>query len=40
VQHLAEFDCQKASFATWLTRIATRTLTDYYRWQSYRQNVE
>ncbi len=40
VNHLAEFDCQKASFATWLNRIATRTLTDYYRWQSYRQNVE
>lgn len=40
VNHLAEFDSQKASFATWLSRIATRTLTDYYRWQSYRQNVE
>ena len=40
VNHLEEFDRQKASFATWLNRIATRTLTDYYRWQSYRQNVE
>jgi RNA polymerase sigma-70 factor (ECF subfamily) len=40
VEHLAEFDSSKASFATWLSRIATRTLTDYYRWQSYRQNVE
>lgn len=40
VEHLAEFDSDKASFATWLSRIATRTLTDYYRWQSHRQNVE
>ena len=40
VEHLAEFDNTKASFATWLSRIAMRTLTDYYRWQSYRQNVE
>ena len=40
VEHLAEFDSSKASFATWLSRIATRTLTDYYRWQSHRQNVE
>lgn len=40
VEHLTEFDSTKASFATWLSRIATRTLTDYYRWQSYRQNVE
>lgn len=40
VEHLAEFDSTKASFATWLSRIAMRTLTDYYRWQSYRQNVE
>ena len=40
VEHLAEFDSSKASFATWLSRIAMRTLTDYYRWQSYRQNVE
>ena len=31
VEHLAEFDCTKASFATWLSRIAMRTLTDYYR---------
>jgi len=40
VEHLAAFDSSKASFATWLSRIATRTLTDYYRWQSHRQNVE
>ena len=40
VEHLAEFDNTKAAFATWLSRIAMRTLTDYYRWQSYRQNVE
>ncbi|ORU00687.1 hypothetical protein D081_0669 [Anaerovibrio sp. JC8] len=40
VEHLADFDSSKASFATWLSRIATRTLTDFYRWQSYRQNVE
>ena len=40
VEHLAEFDSTRASFATWLSRIATRTLTDYYRWQSHRQNVE
>lgn len=40
VEHLASFDSTKSSFATWLSRIAMRTLTDYYRWQSYRQNVE
>ena len=40
VTHLDSFDSTKASFATWLSRIATRTLTDYYRWQSHRQNVE
>ena len=40
VEHLAAFDSSKAAFATWLSRIATRTLTDYYRWQSHRQNVE
>ena len=39
-QNLASFDPEKASFATWLSRIAMRTLTDYYRWQSHRQNVE
>ena len=39
-QNLAAFDQEKASFSTWLSRIAMRTLTDYYRWQSYRQNVE
>ncbi|MBE6102424.1 MAG: sigma-70 family RNA polymerase sigma factor [Selenomonas ruminantium] len=39
-QNLAAFDPEKASFATWLSRIAMRTLTDYYRWQSHRQNVE
>ncbi|MBR3723649.1 MAG: RNA polymerase sigma factor [Selenomonadaceae bacterium] len=38
---LADFDSRKASFSTWLSRIAMRTLTDYYRWQSHRQgNVE
>lgn len=40
VEHLGSFDSTKASFTTWLSRIATRTLTDYYRWQSHRQNVE
>ena len=40
VEHLAEFDSSRASFATWLSRIATHTLTDFYRWQSHRQNVE
>ncbi|MCR5758003.1 MAG: RNA polymerase sigma factor [Selenomonas sp.] len=40
VTHLADFDSSRASFATWLSRIAMRTLTDYYRWQSHRQNVE
>jgi RNA polymerase sigma-70 factor (ECF subfamily) len=40
VGHLDSFDSSKASFATWLSRIAMRTLTDYYRWQSHRQNVE
>ena len=39
-QNLNAFDETKASFSTWLSRIAMRTLTDYYRWQSYRQNVE
>jgi len=39
-QNLGSFDETRASFATWLSRIAMRTLTDYYRWQSYRQNVE
>lgn len=40
-ENLEKFDSGKASFATWLNRIATRTLTDYYRWQSHRQgNVE
>lgn len=39
-QSLGSFDPEKASFATWLSRIAMRTLTDYYRWQSHRQNVE
>ena len=39
-EHLASFDGEKASFGTWLSRIAMRTLTDYYRWQSHRQNVE
>lgn len=39
-QNLASFDPERASFATWLSRIAMRTLTDYYRWQSHRQNVE
>lgn len=38
---LSSFDSQRASFSTWLSRIAMRTLTDYYRWQSHRQgNVE
>ena len=38
---LSDFDPERASFATWLSRIAMRTLTDYYRWQSHRQgNVE
>lgn len=40
VEHLASYDSRKASFSTWISRIATRTLTDYYRWQSHRQNVE
>lgn len=39
-QNLAAFDDSKAAFSTWLSRIAMRTLTDYYRWQSHRQNVE
>ena len=39
-QNLASFDPERASFATWLSRIAMRTLTDFYRWQSHRQNVE
>lgn len=39
-QSLGSFDPEKASFSTWLSRIAMRTLTDYYRWQSHRQNVE
>ena len=39
-QSLASFDPERASFSTWLSRIAMRTLTDYYRWQSHRQNVE
>ena len=39
-QNLGDFDEEKASFATWLSRIAMRTLTDYYRRQSYRQHVE
>lgn len=38
---LSSFDSKKASFSTWLSRIAMRTLTDYYRWQGHRQgNVE
>ena len=38
---LYTFDSKKASFSTWISRIAIRTLTDYYRWQSHRQgNVE
>ena len=40
-QNLEKFDSRKASFSTWLSRIAMRTLTDYYRWQGHRQgNVE
>ncbi len=40
-QNLETYDIRKASFSTWLSRIATRTLTDYYRWSSHRQgNVE
>ncbi len=40
-QNLGTFDEGKASFCTWLSRIAMRTLTDYYRWQGHRQgNVE
>lgn len=39
-QNLASYDESKAAFSTWLSRIAMRTLTDYYRWQSHRQNVE
>ena len=40
-QNLETYDIRKASFSTWLSRIATRTLTDYYRWNSHRQgNVE
>ena len=38
-QSLASFNPERASFSTWLSRIAMRTLTDYYRWQSHRQNV-
>ena len=37
---LDSYDSSRASFATWLSRIALRTLTDYYRWQSHRQDVE
>ena len=36
-ENLEKFDPDKASFATWLNRITFRTLTDYYRWQGYRQ---
>lgn len=36
-ENLEKFDPAKASFATWLNRITFRTLTDYYRWQGYRQ---
>lgn len=40
-EKLDTFDRSKASFATWLNRIASRTLTDYYRWNSHRSgNVE
>lgn len=40
-KNLNTFDSSKASFSTWISRIAIRTLTDYYRWQSHRKgNVE
>ena len=40
-KNLHTFDSRKASFSTWISRIAIRTLTDYYRWRSHREgNVE
>ena len=40
VQNLSKFDKSRASFATWINRIAQRTLIDFYRSQGRRQETD
>lgn len=39
-KNLAQFDKNRASFSTWITRIAQRTLIDFYRSQGRRQETD
>ena len=40
VQNLSKFDKSRASFSTWINRIAQRTLIDFYRRQGRSQETD
>ena len=39
-QNLSKFDKSRASFSTWISRITQRTLIDFYRSQTRRQETD